>query len=775
MIISPPHLPPRIAGTKDIEFVASGMPVAAINCPGTAIPEGSFPISLNLGWHGGVHVHAPTLGSIPLAVRAIADGEIVFARKPTTPVMDAKHPQNYNPYGGGAKWTDNGMIILRHTTDIGEGTNAESIVFYSILMHLSELRGNALKVANGSASPAERRIFRKDTLGMAGRIYGAADHVHFEIVCDDVHCRKLIGRRSGVVDLAHDGRQDAIYGELYFHLPPGTRFYTEQPKANTVNPLVAPAYTSVDSICVGLRHANGEGADEHRGDCYLTTYRLDGNIVGDVMEDHEADYQRYSRAITIADEFPAESRPAPTVVYELLRFGRYISGSAESANPLTCPHWRYVSYGTGKGWVNLNEKGVTKYSDADFPQWKLWEIIDDDVDGNSQANSVKLIKIIKKSINSERSLNRRDLMKASEKKDVRDAFQRLICKFPSEWNRNTVDARWGWLQSDEEVKLTGEDWTQFRDHVMALAVETSALPEVLRDSHWHFHPFEFICHFRKCQWLSMSEFKQLFPSQAVRRHSGAYLWEAVSVNLANNNSIAAKYRVALNKTARKYGITSPLRLASFFGNALQETLWSSTLSESGGEASWYSPWFGRGYLQLTHATNYIEYWRFRGRSVPEALKTCFRNAMGSRSKINLQDNLFPQLTQQMRSWREEVGGVQMPNSQDSLHAPADSAGFYWAMLKMAGHADRDHVLQRVSIQTNHGPKVFYRSPSFWRATAAVNLPAAINTLYSPALNGFESRCVAYSYALAVLSELYFPNNSGALSLEFPEGYSPRRN
>ena len=117
----------------------------------------------------------------------------------------------------------------------------------------------------------------------------------------------------------------------------------------------------------------------------------------------------------------------------------------------------------------------------------------------------------------------------------------------------------------------------------------------------------------------------------------------------------------------------------------------------------------------------------------------------------------------------------MANSTDSAYAPSDSAGFYWAKLRMASYADVDHVLSRVAVTTNQGGKVYYRSPSFWRASAAVNLPGAINNQYSAALNGFDARCVAYAYAIAVLSETLFPDSAGNATLMFPEGYLPRRN
>lgn len=41
-------------------------------------------------------------------------------------------------------------------------------------------------------------------------------------------------------------------------------------------------------------------------------------------------------------------------------------------------------------------------------------------------------------------------------------------------------------------------------------------------------------------------------------------------------------------------------------------------------------------------------------------------------------------------------------------------------------------------------------------------------------NGFDSRCCAYGVLIAVLSEYRLPDSKGKLNLEFPEGYTPRR-
>lgn len=107
-------------------------------------------------------------------------------------------------------------------------------------------------------------------------------------------------------------------------------------------------------------------------------------------------------------------------------------------------------------------------------------------------------------------------------------------------------------------------------------------------------------------------------------------------------------------------------------------------------------------------------------------------------------------------------------------APTDSAGFYWVMCRMAGHADADHAIERHEVSTTLGAKVYYRSPAFWRASAAVNLPSAIDRLYSRALNGFDSRCCAYGVAMAVLTDFRLPDAQGAPTVWFPEGYTPTR-
>jgi murein DD-endopeptidase MepM/ murein hydrolase activator NlpD len=208
MLISPPFLPPKHAAQTEDDWLNSCM---ICGQPG----DGAFPISFQLGWHGGVHLSAPVTGNQSECVRAVADGTVVFKRASTSRLEDLQHPQNYRG------WSDNGCIVIRHDTAIGEGPRAETVTFFSVYMHMSSV---------SAAVVTGRRISRKAELGEAGQIYGDTQRkIHFEIVCDDASLLNLVGRSSGELNLSQSGRTDTLYGALYFALPVGTTIYSKKP------------------------------------------------------------------------------------------------------------------------------------------------------------------------------------------------------------------------------------------------------------------------------------------------------------------------------------------------------------------------------------------------------------------------------------------------------------------------------------------------------------------------------------------------------------------
>jgi hydroxyethylthiazole kinase len=190
--------------------------------------------------------------------------------------------------------------------------------------------------------------------------------LHFEIVCDDANLRSLVNRQTGNLGTSASGRSDVVFGELYFRLPAGTEIYPVRPLDNnpvahhqpldvpTPQPLAA-AQTTGEVLYVGLRYAAGnivENQNQPAGDgvanqnprdhAYVTTCRGDGTPHGVALVEANAEYDLYSRANAISQSYPAGGRPAPSAVYELLRFGRIIDTANVTLTPANVPHWRRI-------------------------------------------------------------------------------------------------------------------------------------------------------------------------------------------------------------------------------------------------------------------------------------------------------------------------------------------------------------------------------------------------------------------------------------------------
>jgi hydroxyethylthiazole kinase len=814
MLISPPFLPARNADETESAWLDRTMHEIDT--------EGMYPVARNLCWHGGVHLEAPVEGGQPLPVRAIADGVVRFRRDTVAQSDDNDHPLNYDydVAHSEERWTSNGTVVIEHETEIGATADNTpvNVRFFSVYQHLTDIPADSVRVGE--------RIYRKEEVGRAGSIAGYRNRIHFEIACDAENLERLIGRRQGNLSTDRDGRANVVFGEIYIRLPAGTPVYAvganrrlldNGPVARTVAATGAPgapvqvsaedATTTAIDCYVALRYAMGEGAVAQRGDLTVTTYRENGSVCGRRCVDRavnsaapnldlaDAEYKLYQRAKEISESYPQNTRPTPSAVYELLRFGRIINTTHETLTPENVPHWREIFIPTENGnsvqtaWVNLNNQDaahqVQVFSDADFPHWRGWGIFDDDLTGNdSRCDSESIKQLL--DIDGNRHVSPQERQMRMADSAVREKLRKAICSIPSEWDAGDLDNRWSWLKDVTEenpTALTGDDYDEFIEFVTNLGF---AVPE-MATANRRFHPRGFIETFRKSGWLSRREILQLVPSHAIRRHNNANLWEAVYVTDRGQNPTLIinndNQRYALNRMLRKYGINTPMRQAGFFGNSVQETMWFSRFSEFGGNDLWYAPWYGRGLLQLTNPDNYIGYLRWRGRTIPESLKTALHNAYvqvqaqvpRSRNNRVLQDNLFlalgeESLTPEMIGWRNIIGD----NNND--FDPFDSAGYYWIASNVARFADdpNTQTLERYPVTISEVVRVYYRSRGFWRVSAAVNLPTQIYNERYIGLNGFDSRCCAYGVAIAILTEQFLPDAQGNNVLLFPEGYTMRR-
>jgi len=699
--------------------------------------EGIYPVSTMATtqgpmhrWHGGVHLHG---GGEP--IRAIADGTVVACRF-------AAQAETYGTLGA----YDTSFVLLRHETQTGENT---TVVFYSLYMHLANQSALAadrltqlptwLRRSPGTAvqRPANQRVWRKDVLGFAGQLYNR-EAMHFEVFMLDADFQRVWRDSSS----ATQGTGSADwFGDAHFVIPAQQQFAERHPRAATSGAHRIDFAGPADfALPLGLAGQNDRAlyvsVSLRRGRRITTTYRAGANggyeQVGHPVVQDDYEYEIYRLATALYPDCPSAG-------LEWLRFGRVLGPDATTRNE----NWQLVRYSDSAiGYIDLAPQTIAKLSDADFPHWHGWEKRDEGETTNASDGICDDARTL-------------ELVQAARGNDAAThKLQHLICKAPSEWDDTDLAARYARLREPGQSLESDDSWRRFAEHVGKLAFwASSGLSE---RSVWHFHPLQFVRHYRNCLWLSQNEMRQLVPMKAVRGQGagmrGPFFYERVGVN---GGALVAAHHVVLNRTWRKYVVTTHARLASFVGNSVQETQWWSTTEEGNGSNLRYAPWYGRGFLQLTNPngqfavdSNYGRYFAFRGRAITGATDA------------------------QIADWRDNVA--------DRPYDAADSAGTYWSWNKANAEADvvaastRRVITLAPRSQVMAGRTIgIYENAPFRRVACLINLPGAINRA-DPQLNGLVDRYTAYANAQVVLFDTpRFPSAQGR-DESVPEDFSPRR-
>lgn len=699
MLISYPILPTPAAKSGETELEAFiGKYVDTT--------QGLYPVSLKDRWHGGIHLKP---GDAP--VRAIADGEVVAYRVAATP--ETYKNQDF----------DTSFVLLKHTTETGEKT---PVVFYSLYMHLRSRRdlkdpqlkqlpdwlqkaapGADVKSGNGQL------VWRKDVLGFGGQLYGDR-HVHFEIFAPDIDA---FWKDSKALAQGANGSDD-FFGDAYFVVPPKTHFLATHPHAQKHKD--KKLYVSVQEeaegeegwsggeisgvtpvpvdIALGGLGTKGVSTDGRlfvcirydKGKRVATSFQINANSdveqIGPPAEQDDYEYNLYPIAKTLYPDCPSAG-------YEWLRFGRVLG-------PDTTTHqenWQYVRYGKDAdavGYVDLAAANITKLSDADFPFWQGWQTIDDDKsvikeDGICDASALRALLGIPTDKQGQSLLDPPDFVANANDPATARKLQHLICKFNSEWDDSDVDTRYKRLyQTGQPLESTASQ-DDFKKHVKKMAFWSSTgLPR----SVWHFHPLQFIEHYRKCGWRHLNEMAQLLPRNPGH---GAH---SISWNDAKSVSIGyGEYYLPINATWRKYGINSPERQALFVAQIYTETALLNTMTEFGNGAynsripmtRYYAAFYGRGMLQMTWAGTYATYGTFRnfpshtGPYVDHRITATSRHDWAAPTKDRHGTSIRDE-----RQWSPRYDPDIV--SSDDFNA-CDSAGFFWVSKHFMGHSDISRI------------------------------------------------------------------------------------
>ncbi|MBC8639728.1 hypothetical protein IAG25_23115 [Caballeronia sp. EK] len=679
MIISPPFLPAEGFNVPAEKWKTDPMMdvVDTFELP----HSGVFPVAFDRRWHCGMHL-VPFGGAGQLEpIRAIADGEVIAYRVAKNAISDGQK----NADGTAALNSNTGFVLLKHVTDTGEG---RTITFYSLYMHLLDLVStnalvpqpnspsaesspNALPVwllreTNGVQAGAGKKVYRKDRLGFLGKNHGEA-HLHFEIFMTDADFTTYFEREGHKVAL---GEREPVtpsskdyWGRTYFVIPKGATFVSVPPglgSAKTTGhdarllfpPLDGGSLDANSTLYVEAFFSRGERFTRawiDKGDGALIS--LTSDPVQDKFEEYE--YNLYERATTLYETCPSDG-------YELLRFGRILSTDTPTLHVDQRATWMAVPYASGKiGYIDVNAATIQKLSDADFPLFRDWQKIEDgntpfDPEGLCGYDELCQIAGVtdaepssQGSMPNEFSHDQRLAAYVQGKVEVRAKLKGFICHAKSEWDESNNDERYGGLNASEgffgkRKETDPHGYENFINFVKEFQF-MGQTPLTEGKKFWFFHPTALIRHFRKCGWVSARELAQCIPSKVIDETKNAAkqkIFPLASIKWERAYSRAQRFLPFLSLTLRKYGISNDgLRVAYFFGNAIQETTYLSTTVEGGGPSTRYAPWYGRGVIQLTFEENFKRYGDYRG-------------------------------------WKESASAYRDSLETDLARA-CDSAGFYW--------------------------------------------------------------------------------------------------
>ncbi|WP_417634084.1 chitinase [Citrobacter sp. FR21RM1OL9030] len=172
---------------------------------------------------------------------------------------------------------------------------------------------------------------------------------------------------------------------------------------------------------------------------------------------------------------------------------------------------------------------------------------------------------------------------------VRDVVNRLVVKHHSEWSGGRSTGRWEGFYKDlgsQEVKYC-EKWQADLEWMSKVP------PFDQGKAVWHFHPVVFLAAVHpttECacnRYITLDELKKVAPTV--------------------DEEILKRYISDINAGFTRFGMTTCREKAHFLAQFIHESGYFRYTKEINGESASYSPWYGRGLIQITGENNYTAY------------------------------------------------------------------------------------------------------------------------------------------------------------------------
>ncbi|EPX60188.1 hypothetical protein D187_002274 [Cystobacter fuscus DSM 2262] len=720
----------------------------------TRSDEGIYPVTVGNRWHGGIHLE-PESENEP--IRAIADGEVIAYRvaadvetyAQAQDSVGARSPQQEQDR------FDTSFVLLKHTTNSGENTR---VVFYSLYMHLRS-RGqltaaqlaqlpaflrNSTPGPNAVSAPANTRVWRKEVLGFAGVLYGQR-RVHFEIFATDSDFSEFWRDRTTIAQGGHGS--DDVFGDMHFIIPADRTFAARHPQAVAPHRINLGGNVFYNHLPVGQAGQNTGQAlhvvvNLSEGRRTATTFRVlaDGRReqLGQpvVQDDYEHELYRLASALYVG---------CVSAGFEYLRFGRVLGPDRTTRTE----NWQLIRYSdTAMGYINLAAaaNNVSVLSDADFALH--WQRLDEGQTARTSdgiCDVPTLLNLIGQppDTNNDGEIDKNEFANHASREDIAETLRFLICKHPSEWDASDLATRYARQREAGGPLQEQSDWDQFEAHVNRMAF-WSQTPLATDRSTWHFHPLQFIHHYRKCLWLNESEAVQCLPRSFVAEDHRSRTIYRSTIGYGTARTRINNILADLNKMMRKHAITSTHRISCFLANAIVESQYLNQYYEGGrGAGHTYADWYGRGIIQLTHMDGYLRYFEWRGRQIN-----------------NAQQNIV---------WRDAV--------ETNNYDRTESAGYWWSKNRAnrTCGSPQPNVQWSISICNNFDFRQ-HRCTSAMVTETHLSNPALdlvgrhVNT-GSPTttnrMNGLPERRDVFTNVQAVVTDTLYPDAQGTDSLAFP--------